>query len=103
METSLHRTLKERYAAGEDDRREVVVEGFGSTPSMKPGVWSRSSRALWARCAANCGGCCPSIASGSSSRSCSSAGSSGRRGAMDRSSRRGAARSAARSSTSSTI
>ncbi|MFI5454773.1 MAG: hypothetical protein ACHRXM_04920 [Isosphaerales bacterium] len=28
METSLHRALKERYADGEDGRREVVVEGF---------------------------------------------------------------------------
>jgi hypothetical protein len=28
METSLHRALKERYANGEDDRREVVVDGF---------------------------------------------------------------------------
>jgi len=28
METSLHRALKDRYADGEDGRREVVVEGF---------------------------------------------------------------------------
>jgi hypothetical protein len=28
METSLHRALKDRYAQGEDHRREVVVEGF---------------------------------------------------------------------------
>jgi hypothetical protein len=28
METSLHHALKERYAAGHDHRREVVVEGF---------------------------------------------------------------------------
>ena len=28
METSLHRALKERYADGEDRRREVVVAGF---------------------------------------------------------------------------
>jgi hypothetical protein len=28
METSLHRALKERYANGDDHRREVVVEGF---------------------------------------------------------------------------
>ena len=28
METSLHRSLKDRYAAGEDDRREVRVAGF---------------------------------------------------------------------------
>src|SRR5580704_5961331 len=28
METSLHRVLKDRYAAGENDRREVFVDGF---------------------------------------------------------------------------
>ena len=28
METSLHRSLKDRYASGEDDRREVRVAGF---------------------------------------------------------------------------
>jgi hypothetical protein len=28
MESSLHRALKERYAAGEDHRREVVIAGF---------------------------------------------------------------------------
>jgi hypothetical protein len=28
METSLHRALKQRYANGEDDRREVIVDGF---------------------------------------------------------------------------
>ena len=28
METSLHRSLKDRYASGEDDRREVRIAGF---------------------------------------------------------------------------
>ena len=28
METSLHRALKDRYSAGEPDRREVRVAGF---------------------------------------------------------------------------
>ena len=28
METSLHRALKDRYASGEDDRREVRIAGF---------------------------------------------------------------------------
>ncbi len=28
METSLHRALKERYASGKGERREVIVESF---------------------------------------------------------------------------
>ena len=28
METSLHRSLKDRYAAGDDERREVRIAGF---------------------------------------------------------------------------
>ena len=95
METSLHRSLKDRYASGEDHRREVSIAGFRVDAIDDSGrLIEIQSGALGPLCA-KLRRLLPDIAFGSSSRSCSAGELSARRVTEVRSSRCAEARSEA--------